>query len=245
MRSEIPPDLTMTFVMGGESLSRDEHTFAERNEHSRNITAIRADMLHSTIYHGKELRMSLDTPFTETVDQPIVIRASKWKLLLMALVSLAFVLGGLWMMSSSQSAKVYDVGLAALIFFGLGLLVFLFRLFTPSLLLMIDDEGIHSFYPFWRPLTIRWEEIYSIYPIKIRFINMLTITVSPTGKPTYIARNFKPGKIPFTLRRADDPATAISLPLATAILSSTRAIALIKERYTAQIRQYRIYIQEK
>jgi hypothetical protein len=188
--------------------------------------------------------MSLDTPFTETADQPIVIRNSKWKLLLMGLVSLAFVLGGLWMMSSSQSSKVYYVGLAALIFFGLCLLVFLFQMFTASLLLTIDDEGIHSFYPFWRPLTIRWEEIYSIYPIKMRFTSILTITVSPTGKPTYIARNFKPGKIPFTLRKADGPAMAISLPLSTATLSSTKALALIQERYTAQIEQYRIYVQE-
>lgn len=187
--------------------------------------------------------MSLDTPFTETTDQPIVIRNSKWKLLLRGLVSLAFVLCGLWMMSSSQSSKVYYGGLAALIFFGLCLLVFLFQMFTSSLLLTIDNEGIHSFYPFWRPLTIRWEEIYSIYPTKMRFINMLTITVSPIGKPTYIARNFKPGKIPFTLRKADGPAIAISLPLSTATLSFTKALALIQERYTDQIRQYRIYVQ--
>lgn len=132
--------------------------------------------------------MSLDIPFTETTDPPIVIRNSKWKLLLMGLVSLAFVLCGLWMMSSSQSSKVYYEGLAALIFFGLCLLVFLFQMFTSSLLLTIDDKGIHSFYPFWRLLTMRWEEIYSIYPIKMRFINMLTITVSPPGsRPILLA----------------------------------------------------------
>jgi hypothetical protein len=188
--------------------------------------------------------MSLDTPFTETADRPIVIHNSKWKLLLWSLVSLAFVLGGIWMMSSSQSSKVYYWGLVALIFFGLCLLFFLFRMFTSSLLLRIDDEGIHSFYPFWRPLTIRWEEIYSIYPIKIRFRSFLTITVSPTGKPTYIARNFKSGKIPFTLK-ADGPAEVILLPLLTATLSYTKALALIQERYSAQIVQYQIYVQEK
>ncbi|HEU5375187.1 MAG TPA: STM3941 family protein [Ktedonobacteraceae bacterium] len=189
--------------------------------------------------------MSLDTPFTETADQPIVIRNSKWKLFLMSLASLAFVLGGLWMMRSSQSSRVYYEGLATLIFFGLGLLVFPLQMFTTSLLLKIDREGIHCFYPFWRPLTIRWEEISSIYPIKMRFTTILTITVSLTGKPTYLARNFKPSKIPFTLRKADGPATAISLPLSTATLSSTKAIALIRERYAAQIGHYRISIQEK
>lgn len=189
--------------------------------------------------------MSLDTPFTETADQPIVIRNSKWKLFLMGLASLVFVLGGLWMMNSSQSSTVYYEGLVALIFFGLGLLVFLFQMFTASLLLKIDGEGIHCFYPFWRPLTLRWEEISSIYPIKMRLTTLLTITVSPTGKPAYLARNFKLNKIPFTLRKANGPAIAISLPLSTATLPSTKAIALIRERYAAQIKQYRISLQEK
>ncbi len=189
--------------------------------------------------------MPLNTPFTETADQPIVIRMSKWKVLLMGLVSLVFVLGGLWMMSSSQSANVYYEGLAALIFFSLCLLTFLFQLFTSSLLLTIDDEGIHSFYPFWRPLTIRWEEIYSIYPIKLRFTTIFTIMVSPEGMPTYLLRNYKPGKIPFTLRKGDGPAAVISLPLSGATLSYTQAIALIQKRYMVQIEQYRISIQGK
>ena len=161
----------------------------------------------------------------------------------MSLGSLIFVLEGLWMMSSSQGSKVYYEGLAALIFFGLCLLVFLFQMFTSSHLLTIDDEGIHSFYPFWRPLTIKWEEIFSIYPVKIRFTTILMITVSPTGKPTYIARNFKPDKIPFTLRKGDSPVTAISLPISMTNLSSTKVIALIRERYIAQILRYQIYVQ--
>jgi hypothetical protein len=45
-----------------------------------------------------------------------------------------------------------------------------------------------------------------------------------------VARNFKPGKIPFTLRKADGPVTAISLPLSTATLSSMKAIILIQQR---------------
>jgi hypothetical protein len=45
-----------------------------------------------------------------------------------------------------------------------------------------------------------------------------------------VARNFKPGKIPFTLRKADGPVTAISLPLSTATLSSMKAITLIQQR---------------
>lgn len=186
--------------------------------------------------------MSLDSLFVETANQSIIIRNSRWKLFVRCLVSLAFVLGGLWMMSSSQSSNVYYGGLVALIFFGLCLLVFLFQMVTSSLLLTIDDEGIHSFYPFWRPLTIRWEEVSSIYPIKIRFTTILTITVSPTGRPTYLARNFKPGKAPFNLRKADGPATAISLSLSAATLSAPKAIALIQERYAAQIGRYRISI---
>jgi hypothetical protein len=189
--------------------------------------------------------MSLDTSFTETADQSIAIRTRKWKVLLLGLGSLAFVLGSLWIMSSSQHSNVYYEGLAALIFFSLCLLVFLFQLFTSSLLLTIDNEGIHSFYPFWSPLTVRWEEIYSISSIKMRFTTLLTVTVSPTGKPTYLARNFQSGKIPFTLRKAEGPTPAISLPLTTATLSSPKALALIETRYSAQIEQYRISVQAK
>lgn len=189
--------------------------------------------------------MSLDMPSTKKADQSIVIRHSKRKLLFMSLLSLTFVLGGLWMLSNSHSSQVYYEGLAATVFFGLGLLVFLFQLFTSSLLLTIDDEGIHCFFPFWRPLTIRWEEIYSIYPIKIRFTYILVITVSPPGKTAYIARNFKPGKIPFTLRKDDGPKAVISLPLSSANLSCTKAITLMQERYAAQIEQYQIFIQAK
>ena len=56
--------------------------------------------------------------------------------------------------------------------------------------------------------------------------------VSPTGMPTYLACNFKHGKIPFTMRKANGPTPAISLPLLTAALSFTKAIALIQEQYT-------------
>ncbi len=188
--------------------------------------------------------MSLNTSFTKTANQPIIIRNSKWKLLLMSLGSLIFVLASLWILSSSHGSKDYYEGLAALIFFGLCLLVFLFLMFTSSLLLTIDDERIHSFYPFWRPLTIKWEEIFSIYPVKIRFTTILNITVSSTGKPTYIARNFKPGKVPFILRKGDSPVTAISLSISMATLSPTKVIALIRERYMTQIWQYQIYVQD-
>ena len=188
--------------------------------------------------------MSLDASFTETANQPIIIRHSKRKLLLMSLGSLIFVLAGLWIMSSSQSSKDLFVGLAAVIFSSLCLLVFLFLMFTSSLLLTIDNEGIHSFYPFWHPRTIKWEEIFSIYPIKIRSTTILNVTVSPTGKPTYTARNFKLGKVPFTLRKGDGPVTAISLSISITNLSSTQVIALIRERYIDQIRRYQIYVQD-
>ena len=59
----------------------------------------------------------------------------------MGLLSLAFVLAGLWMMSSNQSARTYYMGLIAAIFFGLGVLVFLWQLFTTSLLLKIDKQA--------------------------------------------------------------------------------------------------------
>jgi hypothetical protein len=186
--------------------------------------------------------MSLDMPFTETLHQPIVIRRSKWKLLLLAAVSLAFVAAGIWMMHNGQNA---NTAIAAVIFFGLCLLVFLALMFMPSLLLTIDDEGIHSHYPFWRPLTIRWEEIACIRPIKIRFRKMFTVDVSPVGKQTYIARNFKAGKIPFNMRRADASAIALFVTLRTATLSYTQAIAQIQERYATQIAQYQILIYEK
>lgn len=185
--------------------------------------------------------MSLGIPFTETFHQTIVIRRSKWKLLLLVVGSLVFVAAGIWMMHNGKNA---NTAIAVVIFFGLCLLVFLALMFMPSLLLTIDDEGIHSHYPFRHPLTIRWEEIACIYPIEIRFHKMFTVDVSPVGKQTYIARNFKAGKIPFNMRRADASSIALSITLRTATLSYTQIITQIRERYLSQIVQYQILIHE-
>ena len=197
----------------------------------------------------QELCMSLDTPSTATLDQPSVVRNSKWKLLLMILLALAFVLVGLLMViSSSHGSKNFYVGLLAMSFFGLGLLVFLLQMFTPSIILTIDNEGIHSFYPFWRPLTVKWQEVNSISSTEgPRSRTYLTFEVSVSSKfePYYIARNFKSGKIPFNLRFAHGFGADISVSLVTATLSYTKIIALIRLRYAEQIRQYGIHIWEK
>ncbi len=192
--------------------------------------------------------MDLDTPFTEMRESPIVIRYNKWKFLRMSLLSLAFVLLGLWIMNGSMRSNGYyeGLGLATLIFFGVCLLVFLFfLLFVPSLLLTIDDEGVHRFYPLLRrSFTLRWEEISSIYPLPVRSSAFLTITVSPAAKSTYIARNYEAGKIPSALLKDDGPPAAISLPLLMASLSFTQVVSLIQKRYAAQIEHYQISVHE-
>ena len=193
--------------------------------------------------------MPLNTPSSETVDHPIIVRNSKWKLLLMWLLSLAFVLGGLLMViSSSHDSKNFYIGLLAMSFFGLGLLVFLLQMFTPSIILTIDSEGIHSSYPFRHPSTIKWHEVNSISTTRsIRSHTHITFDVSVSSKfePYYIARNFKSGKIPFNLRSAHSFGQDISVPLITATLSYTKITALIQQRYADQIKQYRIHIWEK
>lgn len=189
--------------------------------------------------------MSFDTPFAQTLQQPIAIRSSKWKLLLMAAGSLAFVVIGIWMIRSSQSSNASFAGLVAVIFFGVGLVGFLALMVLPSLLLTIDDEGIHCHYPFWHPLTITWEEIACIRPIKMRFITIFAVDVSPAGKQTYLARNFKKGKVPFNMRQVDTPAMAISISLSTANLSYIQAISQIQERFAVQIARYQILIYKK
>jgi hypothetical protein len=70
-------------------------------------------------------------------------------------------------------------------------------------------------------------------------------SVPSWGKSASIARNYKSGKIPFTLRKADGPTLVIALPLSTATFSSMKAFALIQERYATKIGQYQISIQEK
>jgi hypothetical protein len=189
--------------------------------------------------------MSFGTPFVDTSHQPIVIRNSKQKLLFMVMGALAFVIVGIWMVRSGSNLKTYYAGVAGLIFFGLCLLVFLALMFMPSLLLTIDDEGIHSHYPFWRPLTITWEEIASIRPIKMRSGSMFTVDVSPAGKQTYIARNFKAGNVPFTMRQANATAPAIGLLFSSATLSYAQAIAQIQEHYADQITRYQIIVYEE
>ena len=192
--------------------------------------------------------MPLNTPSSETVDHPIIVCNSKWKLLLMCLLSLAFVLGGLLMViSSSHDSKNFYIGLLAMSFFGLGLLVFLSQMFTPSIILTIDSEGIHSFYPFWRPITIKWQGVNSISSTRsIRSRTYLTFNVSVSSKfePYYIARNFKSGKLPFIMRSAHGFGADISVSLVTATLSYMKIIALIQQRYADQIKQYHIHFWE-
>ncbi len=192
--------------------------------------------------------MPLNSPSAETVEQPIVVRNSKWKLLLMWLLSLAFVLMGLLMViSSSHDSKNFYVGLLAMSFFGLGLLVFLLQMFTPSIILTIDSEVIHSFYSFWRPITIKWQEVNSISSTRsIRSRTYLTFNVSVSSKfeMYYIARNFKSGKVPFTMRSTHGFGADISVSLVAATLSYMKIIALIQQRYADQIKQYHIHFWE-
>jgi hypothetical protein len=173
------------------------------------------------------------------LSETTVVRINKLKTLGLTLLMLVLVLLGCWLMLSSSAT--FATGLVAVLIFGPTFLALLFVLLVPSLLLVIDEEGIHNYYPFWRPLMIRWEEIACIRVVTARFASSLSVDLAPEGRQSYIARNFGAGKTPARLTQ-DQLSTAFSAILMLSNLSGKKARAFIQERYAEQIKRYRIVL---
>lgn len=104
--------------------------------------------------------------------EPIVIHSSRFKAAAFCLLSLVFVLGGIWMMQVSQpgGSKENDfnwlVGLVAIIFFGGGFLVLLIALIKRPVGLILEEDGVRIGGLYGKGTFIPWEWIASFEPMK-------------------------------------------------------------------------------
>lgn len=95
--------------------------------------------------------------------QPLVARNSRWRILLIILGSLAFVVAGVWIAGVAGPAPKPGkewVGWLSIIFFGAGAAVVGSQLFNDDIQIRISDSGIY--YRKWSEQTIPWGEISAV-----------------------------------------------------------------------------------
>lgn len=118
----------------------------------------------------------------ERIEAPM----SRKKIWLLVLGSLAFVLIGVWLLCKvvNHDSLFYDmdvkiVSVLCILFFGLCLIIGIWKLFDPrsGIGVMLDDEGIN--HPDWNSIgTIYWKDIVGLNVHKVESVNILLIYVS-------------------------------------------------------------------
>ncbi len=111
-----------------------------------------------------------------TLEQPpIVIRSGAGRSLLLLFVSGAFVACGGWMVTYGTPQDVW-AGWLDMAFFGLGVLVSLWRLVRPDTL-TISSEGL-QYTVLWRVIRVQWPDVTEFMPWR------------PTLFSTFVGMNF-------------------------------------------------------
>lgn len=114
---------------------------------------------------------------------PVTILQSKSKLFSYFLLSLAFVAGGIWVWGVADDYtgfKHWKALIGAVIcvpFFGLGVVVFGFKLFDTRPGLILNDQGIHRLGVFGFQPVIRWEHITHCSVTQVKRTTILLIHV--------------------------------------------------------------------
>ncbi len=114
---------------------------------------------------------------------PVTIPQNKSKLLSYLLLSLAFVTGGIWLWGVADDYsgfKHWKALVGAVIgvpFFGLGVVIFGFKLFDPRPGLVLNDQGVHRMGLFGFQPVIRWEHITYCTIAKVKRTTILLIHV--------------------------------------------------------------------
>jgi hypothetical protein len=92
---------------------------------------------------------------------PFTVYPKKTKLLLLLLISVVFVIGGVWMVRDGEKIGWLCVG-----FFALGILVFLIQLFPKSSFLTVSEEGL-EFRVLFRSHKLPWRDIseFGVYTV--------------------------------------------------------------------------------
>src|SRR5215469_3553013 len=107
--------------------------------------------------------------------QPLVISNSRWRYLLLLLVSLGFVAGGLFILRTSKTAGESWSGWASVVFFGACSAVCIQQLFDLHPRITINDQGVDD-----RTLgvgIIPWSEITNAYVKSIKGNDFVCLVV--------------------------------------------------------------------
>lgn len=130
-----------------------------------------------------------------------VIDASKTKTILIVFVSAIFVLIGGWMLSLSPESieskrrmniplVVYALGGAGVLFFGLGVVGGIWRLFSRKPALELNSDGVKIFY-IGTTILVSWKEITGLSVYEIHNQKMLVIKLRNPNKYINRGGNFR------------------------------------------------------
>jgi hypothetical protein len=117
----------------------------------------------------------------------IEIYTSKKKSLLLLLGSLAFVALGIWLVMEADNLTGWrarnplltrGIGIASILFFGLGIFVSIKRLVKSEIALIIDPIGLNVNPKKSTSEFIKWEEIIGFEEIKIQSTKILIVSVT-------------------------------------------------------------------
>ncbi|WP_179334123.1 STM3941 family protein [Winogradskyella costae] len=108
--------------------------------------------------------------------EDIIIRLSKTKLVVMLIFSLAFIVGGIYMIIDSNKSInnqhsgefLTIIGVLSVLFFGLGSFFIAERLFTKKAGLKINDKGIFDYSNATSIGLIDWDDITGIETIQVK-----------------------------------------------------------------------------
>lgn len=106
---------------------------------------------------------------------------------LFLIISLAFVAGGIWMVSTSEDNLNFVVGAVCILFFGIGLFVFSKQIFDRQPRVIINDEGIYD-----RTLkvgVIEWRDIKDAYLRSVSGSEFVSLVLTDNNK--YLNRTTK------------------------------------------------------
>ena len=114
------------------------------------------------------------------------IFTSKKKSILLLIVSVLFVVLGIWLLSSAEQLAdarnrsalfIQIIGAASILFFGLGIIVFLLRIIKSEMALVVDAKGIHINPKKASSAIIRWSDILDFEEIKINSTPIVIVHV--------------------------------------------------------------------
>jgi hypothetical protein len=165
------------------------------------------------------------------------------KLLIDIVGSLFAIIAGWWMITTQKGVYVFG-GWIALIFFGLGLIVFLLQLRWRAILAINEQEVQVHTNPFLRPLTFSWSEIAAITLFEGKRHAYLGLALSPDALVLFLLRQ------PFLTRKLIERRMRRSqqvVLLSQRFLPNSLRLAYtnILQRYQPQLEQHHVLCESR